>query len=860
MSLSLKALAEQVVVITGASSGIGLATALEAADQGAKVVLAARSADVLADAVGRIVEAGGEAIYVVADVSRRADVEAIADAAEARFGRIDTWVNDAGVAIYGRLDCVSEDDSRRLFDTNFWGVVNGSLVALERMRPRGGAIINVGSELSETVVPLQGMYAASKHAVKGFTDSLRVETEEIDDAPVAVTLVQPTAVDTPYPQHARNYLENEPKLPSPQIAPERVAAAILDAATHHRRDVRVGAQSIFDTIIAKVSPVLADKLAAMQANRQHHEEPPRHPLGALHVPGGSGKVRGSGAYTKNLSERTKLGLVAMLLPRRGWSVVVLASAASVLGALGCESAEEQSPKVSLRDDGGGGDGGRGGSKGVAQAGAAGASAGGATGGSASGGNGSDGGSGTAAGASGAAVGGQGGSDAQGGNATGGAGGGSGTASGGSSAGIGGSAGTSSAGGAAGNGGNGAPGGSAGKAGGGAGGNAGFVPPPLPTVSDEPPAACSAATGSNFQFLSDACNVRKKPTQQDRDRACPVSDPSATVARKDGSQVTYLPAEAKIAWEPKALVGIVPAAMQISVVLVRRVNGVPHYRYLSNGTHAQAFQPWSSSKFMAVANAAATLRVASDYKVGLTAKVGATPLGDLVTSIHNYDDDPYSSNALGRYFHDIGGRAKANALVHDWLDRPDSETFGGNYGQLPPDLGYSFVAPSGAKVTVPKDTTSGPANHFSTWTAAEFLKRLVHHRENASQRLPGIQWEDLRVLFFGAEGSKKHGAWGGMTDDTTTYIQQYDMGYIEQRSQGQWVTFSKLGNGTAGEFVTTNYACFPQLDPAGAPVPGWGREFLIATHLDEGGSTWKERDRIVAKAYRALLKRIMEDDL
>ena len=297
MSLSLKPLSAQVVVITGASSGIGLATALEAAERGAKVVLAARSADVLGDAVARIVEGGGEAIYVVADVSRRADVEAIADAAEARFGRIDTWVNDAGVAIYGRLDQVSEDDSRRLFDTNFWGVVNGSLVALERMKRGGGAIINVGSELSEAVVPLQGMYTASKQAVKGFTDSLRVETEEIDGAPIAVTLIQPTAVDTPYPQHARNYLDSEPKLPSPQLAPEQVAGAILDAATHHRRDVKVGAQAIFDTLVAKVSPTLADKLAALQANRQTYDEPPRKPLGALHVPGGGGQVRGSAAFS-----------------------------------------------------------------------------------------------------------------------------------------------------------------------------------------------------------------------------------------------------------------------------------------------------------------------------------------------------------------------------------------------------------------------------------------------------------------------------------------------------------------------------------------------------------------------------------
>ncbi len=111
------------------------------------------------------------------------------------------------MSIYGRLDEVSEEDSRRLFDTNFWGVVNGSLVALPHLLKQGGALINVGSEVSDAVVPLQGMYSASKHAVKGFTDALRVEIEEVDKAPVSITLIQPTAVNTPYPQHAKNYMD-----------------------------------------------------------------------------------------------------------------------------------------------------------------------------------------------------------------------------------------------------------------------------------------------------------------------------------------------------------------------------------------------------------------------------------------------------------------------------------------------------------------------------------------------------------------------------------------------------------------------------------------------------------------------------
>jgi len=294
MSLSLKPIEEQVIVITGASSGIGLATAEAAAEQGARLVLAARSAQTLAGVAERINAKGGEAIHVVADVGDRAQVERIAAAAIQRFGRIDTWVNDAGVSIYGRLDEVSEEDNRRLFDTNFWGVVYGSLAALPHLKRQGGALINVGSEVSDAVVPLQGMYSASKHAVKGLTDALRIEIEDIDEAPVVITLIQPTAVNTPYPQHARNYMDQEPKLPTPQIDPEKVAEAILSAAVKPQRDVKVGTTAHLNTLTAKLAPSLGDKMSAMQADRQQLNRPPVNPEGALHKAGGTGHVHGPG--------------------------------------------------------------------------------------------------------------------------------------------------------------------------------------------------------------------------------------------------------------------------------------------------------------------------------------------------------------------------------------------------------------------------------------------------------------------------------------------------------------------------------------------------------------------------------------
>ena len=295
MSIKLKPLNEQVIVITGASSGIGLCTAESAAKQGAKVVLAARSEQTLGDVVSRINSSGGQAISVTCDVADRKQVEQVAQAAVNRFGRIDTWVNNAGLAIYGRLDQVSDQDSRRLFDVNFWGVVHGSLVALPLLKQNGGALINVGSEVSEAFVPILGMYSASKHAVKGFTDALRVEVEYVDKAPVSVTLIQPTAVDTPFDEHGRNYMDKEANLPKPQLDPQDVADAILKAAVKPTRDTRVGGMSKLNTFVAKNLPGVADRMTAKQIDSLKRDEPPKHPEGTLYQPGESGRTHGDHA-------------------------------------------------------------------------------------------------------------------------------------------------------------------------------------------------------------------------------------------------------------------------------------------------------------------------------------------------------------------------------------------------------------------------------------------------------------------------------------------------------------------------------------------------------------------------------------
>jgi NAD(P)-dependent dehydrogenase (short-subunit alcohol dehydrogenase family) len=293
MLRDLKRIDEQVMVITGASSGIGLLTAKRAAERGAKVVLISRDEEDLSSAVADIREAGGQATHAVADVADREALSRAAELAIEAYGRIDTWVNNAGVSMYGRIREVTLDDARRLFDTNYWGVVNGSLVAIPHLERSGGALINVGSILSETGYPLQGHYTASKHAVKGFTDSLRIELEH-ESAPISVTLIEPAAIDTPYPLHARNYLDVEPKHAPPVYDPDLVAKAILESAQHPHRTVRVGGGAEMFSTTERLAPRLGDKLKAATAFAGQRSDRPARDDDTLHAPrAGDGRVRGN---------------------------------------------------------------------------------------------------------------------------------------------------------------------------------------------------------------------------------------------------------------------------------------------------------------------------------------------------------------------------------------------------------------------------------------------------------------------------------------------------------------------------------------------------------------------------------------
>lgn len=266
-----KPLNEQVVIITGSSSGIGLACAKKAGLSGARVVITSNNEPELEDARKKLENKGITVESIPADVSEFEAHEKIAGFTKDKFGSIDTWINNAGVGIFGELMDTPVEDARRLFDVNFWGVVHGSKVAVDHMKESGGTIINIGSIASVVPIPLLGIYSASKHAVKAYTNSLRMELEK-EGYPVNVTLIKPSSIATPIPEHSKNLMEIKATLPPPVYDPEVAADAIIFCATHPRRSFTIGGVGKTMNYIAKLFPSLWETIMEKTAWKMERME------------------------------------------------------------------------------------------------------------------------------------------------------------------------------------------------------------------------------------------------------------------------------------------------------------------------------------------------------------------------------------------------------------------------------------------------------------------------------------------------------------------------------------------------------------------------------------------------------------
>jgi NAD(P)-dependent dehydrogenase (short-subunit alcohol dehydrogenase family) len=269
---------DQVVVVTGASAGVGRATVRTFAARGARIGLIARGAAGLAAAAEEVTRAGGVPLVLPADVSDPAQVEVAADRAEAELGPIEVWVNNAFTGVFAPFAEVTAEEFRRTTDVTYHGTVNGTRAALARMRPRDrGVIVQAGSALAYRGIPLQSAYCGAKHAIQGFTESLRTELRH-DGSAVHVTMVQLPALNTPQFDWVRSRLPYRPQPVPPIYQPEVAAAAIVHAADHPRRRERwVGVSTAATLLAQKVAPGLLDRYLARTGFGAQQTERPMPP-------------------------------------------------------------------------------------------------------------------------------------------------------------------------------------------------------------------------------------------------------------------------------------------------------------------------------------------------------------------------------------------------------------------------------------------------------------------------------------------------------------------------------------------------------------------------------------------------------
>jgi len=260
-----------VVVITGASSGIGRATAQLLAKKGARLVLCSREADVLRQVEGECRELGAQVLVFPCDVGIESNVRNLVDAAIRNFGYIDVWVNNAAVYAFGKVDELPSEVIRKMIETNILGVIYGSRAILPHFKSRNqGMIINISSIASKIGAPYTGIYNTTKHAVTGFTESLRMELQ--DEPEIYACTVLPASIDTPLFQHAANYTGRAVKPIKPVYKPEQVADAILNCMKHPEREIVVGGAGRMIIGARRVMPRVMEKIFAFQVDRDHFKK------------------------------------------------------------------------------------------------------------------------------------------------------------------------------------------------------------------------------------------------------------------------------------------------------------------------------------------------------------------------------------------------------------------------------------------------------------------------------------------------------------------------------------------------------------------------------------------------------------
>jgi NAD(P)-dependent dehydrogenase (short-subunit alcohol dehydrogenase family) len=320
----------RVVVVTGASSGVGRACARELARRGADVGLIARGEDGLDAARREVEQLGGRALVLPLDVADAEAVEAAAARVEDRLGPIDVWVNNAMLSVFSPVAELAADEVRRVTEVTYLGTVHGTLSALRRMRPRDrGVVVQVGSALAYRAIPLQAAYCAAKHAVEGFTESLRCELLH-DGSSVRVTMVQLPALNTPHFDVVRSRLPRRPQPVPPIFQPELAARAVAFAADHPRRELWIAGPTVRALVGNRLAPGLLDRYLARVGYEAQQTDEPADPGRPDNL---AGPLPGDrGAHGRFDAEATERSVQFLLLTHRA-SLGVAAAAAAGLALL-----------------------------------------------------------------------------------------------------------------------------------------------------------------------------------------------------------------------------------------------------------------------------------------------------------------------------------------------------------------------------------------------------------------------------------------------------------------------------------------------------------------------------------------------